>query len=98
MRSIEAVLLVAASSRPWATENRLASWFAERLGADRHGVRIQQELGDQIGLGAPGLGRARRHDDEQWETVEPAGEVPEPPQRGGVDPVQVVDRQQRGLV
>jgi hypothetical protein len=70
----------------------------ERLGTNRCDLRVGDELGDKHGIVALSLGRPGPGDDEERHSLQPSRQVQEPPQGGGVRPVQVVDRQQRRLV
>jgi hypothetical protein len=68
---------------------------AKRLRANRGGLRIGDELSDECGIVALALGRPRPRGHEERHALEPARQVEEPAERGGVRPVQVVDREQR---
>jgi hypothetical protein len=70
----------------------------ERLRADHGGLRIGDELGDECGVAAFALGRPGPGGDEEGHSLEPSRQVEEPPQRGGVRPVQIVDGEKRRLV
>ena len=70
----------------------------ERFGANRDGLRIRDELCNQCGIAALTLGWPGPGGDEEGYAFEPSRQVEEPAQRGGVGPVQVVDREQRWLL
>jgi hypothetical protein len=70
----------------------------KRLGADRGGLRVGDQLCDKCGIAALSLGRPGSHNHEERHSLEPSGQVQERPQRGGIGPVQVVDRKQGRLV
>ena len=71
---------------------------AKRFGANRGGLRIGDELCDERGIAPLSLGGPGSGGDEERDSVEPSRQVEQPPQGGGVGPVQVVDRKQRRLV
>jgi hypothetical protein len=71
---------------------------AERFGANRGGLRIGEELCDERGIAALTLGRPGSGGDEKRHPLKPSRQVQEPPKRGGVRPVQVVDREKRWLL
>ena len=71
---------------------------AKRLGTNRGGLRIGDQLCNErrvapLSLRRPGAGR-----DEQRDSLEPSRQVEQPAQRGRVRPMQVVDYEQRRLV
>ena len=70
----------------------------KRLGANRGGLGIGDQLYDKCGIAALTLGRPGCGGDEQRHSLEPPRQVDEPAQRGGVGPVQVVDREKRRLL
>jgi hypothetical protein len=71
---------------------------AKRFGANRNKLRLGDELCDEHGIAALCLRRPGCGGDEHGDSLEPSRQVEEPPQRGGVRPVQVVDREQGRLV
>ncbi len=70
----------------------------KRFGANRRGIGIGDEVRDKRGLSALRLGRPRRRNDEERQSLEPSRQVEEPPQGRGVAPVQVVERKKRRLL
>jgi hypothetical protein len=70
----------------------------KRFGANRGGLRIGDERGYQRGIVALALRRPRCRGDEERHSLEPSRQVQQPPQRGRVRPLQVVDRKQRRLL
>jgi hypothetical protein len=71
---------------------------AKRFGANRGDLRIGDELCDQCGIAALGLGRPGSGGGEERHPLQPSRQVEQPPQGGAVRPVQVVDREQGRLV
>ena len=69
----------------------------QRFGANRGGLRIRDQLRDECRIAALALRRPRRRDHQQRHPLQPPGQVEQPAQRGGVRPVQVVDRDKRRL-
>ena len=65
----------------------------KRFGAKHGGLRIGDELGDKRGIATLSLGRPGSGGDEERHSLEPSRQVEEPPQRGGVRPVQIIDRE-----
>ena len=70
----------------------------QRFGANRGGLRIGDELCHKCGITALALRRPRRRGDEERHSLEPSCQVEEPPQRGAVRPVQIIDREKRRLL
>ena len=70
----------------------------KRFGANRDGLRIGDELCHKGGIAALPLRRPRRRNDEERHSLEPSRQVEQPPQRGAIRPVQIVDREQRRLL
>ena len=58
------------------------------------GGRIGDQLGEKRRL-ATLAGRAQTDGDEQRQSFQPARQIPQPTQGGGVAPMEIVDRQQR---
>ena len=73
---------------------RARSGRAERRQVDdaRGGIGVQR--GDELGR-RPELEWAQRHGQHHRQPLETAGEVAQEPQRGGVGPVRVVDRDEQ---
>ena len=83
-------------AEPLAHERR-GRGLAERSGPQRERRGILDDLGEQARVGAR-LGAAQRRGDEHRGAVEPPREVGEEAQRRAVGPVQVVDREQDGML
>jgi hypothetical protein len=64
----------------------------QRAGPDHRGGRVEQDLGEQVVVLVP-LAGTQCGEQQQRQPVQPAGQVDDEPQRGGVAPLQVVDGQ-----
>jgi hypothetical protein len=67
----------------------------QRSRENRGGLRIGDELCDKRGIVALSLQRPCSHRDEERHPLQPSRQLKEPPQGGGVRPVQIIDREKR---
>ena len=89
----------AGSASP-GSRSRISAVVAARLsgtGPQREGRGVVDDLGEQAGVGAR-LCAAQRRGDQHGRPVQPPRQVGEVAQRGPVRPVQVVDREQDGVL